>query len=53
MAANTKLITPPEQILRRTYDKMKPRPEALNPNDNLAWAALMRRLDKNDPSYRN
>jgi ribulose-5-phosphate 4-epimerase/fuculose-1-phosphate aldolase len=53
MAANTKLIVPSQEILEKTYDKMKPRPEAANRNGSLAWPALLRKLDRVDTSYRN
>lgn len=53
MAANTKLIMPSQEILEKTYDKMKPRPNASNRNGDLAWPALLRKLDRIDTSYRN
>jgi hypothetical protein len=53
MAANTKLMLPSKEILEETYDKMQPRPEAANRNGSLAWAALLRKLDRVDTSYRN
>jgi ribulose-5-phosphate 4-epimerase/fuculose-1-phosphate aldolase len=53
MAANTKLIVPSKEILEKTYDKMKPRPNASNRNGDLAWPALLRKLDRIDTSYRN
>jgi ribulose-5-phosphate 4-epimerase/fuculose-1-phosphate aldolase len=53
MAANTKLIVPSKEVLEKTYDKMKPRANASNRNGDLAWPALLRKLDKVDTSYRN
>ena len=53
MAANTKLVLPSKEILEETYRKMQPRPEASNRNGSLAWAALLRKLDRVDTSYRN
>jgi ribulose-5-phosphate 4-epimerase/fuculose-1-phosphate aldolase len=53
MAANTKLIIPPKEILEKTYDQMKPKPQATARNGNLAWPALLRKLDRVDPSFRN
>jgi hypothetical protein len=32
---------------------MKPRKEAANRNGDLAWPALLRKLDRVDTSYRN
>ena len=53
MAANTKLVMPSQEILEKTYDVMKPRPQASNRNGGLAWPALLRKLDRVDTSYRN
>jgi ribulose-5-phosphate 4-epimerase/fuculose-1-phosphate aldolase len=53
MAANTKLVLPSKEILEETYQKMQPRPQASNRNGSLAWAALLRKLDRVDTSYRN
>jgi len=44
---------PPQDILEKTYDVMKPRPKANNRNGSLAWPAYLRKLDRIDPSYRN
>jgi ribulose-5-phosphate 4-epimerase/fuculose-1-phosphate aldolase len=53
LSCNTKLILPSNEILEKTFDKVKPRPERPNRNGDLAWPALMRQLDRIDPSYRN
>jgi ribulose-5-phosphate 4-epimerase/fuculose-1-phosphate aldolase len=53
MAANTKLVLPSKEILEETYQKMQPKPQASNRNGSLAWAALLRKLDRVDTSYRN
>lgn len=53
MAANTKLVLPSKEILEETYQKMQPKPEAMHRNGSLAWAALLRKLDRADTSYRN
>ena len=53
MAANTKLVMPPKEVLEKTYDRFKPKPQTSNRNVNLAWPALLRKLDRVDTSYRN
>lgn len=51
LSCNTKL--PPRDILEKTYDKMRPRENMSNRNGDLAWPALLRKLDRVDTSYRN
>jgi ribulose-5-phosphate 4-epimerase/fuculose-1-phosphate aldolase len=53
LSCNTKLTMPPQDVLEKTFDKMKPRPELPNRNGELAWPALLRKLDRVDASYRN
>jgi ribulose-5-phosphate 4-epimerase/fuculose-1-phosphate aldolase len=53
LSCNTKLVQPPQDVLEATYDKMKPRPGHASRNGDLAWPALLRKLDRVDPSYRN
>ncbi len=53
LSCNTKLILPSSEILEQTFDKVRPRPDKPNRNGDLAWPALLRRLDRIDPSYRN
>ncbi|HJZ21155.1 MAG TPA: class II aldolase/adducin family protein, partial [Bradyrhizobium sp.] len=53
LSCNTKLIQPSQEVLEATYDKMKPRPNLPNRNGDLAWPALLRKLDRVDSSYRN
>jgi ribulose-5-phosphate 4-epimerase/fuculose-1-phosphate aldolase len=53
LSCNTKLVQPPQDVLEQTYDKMKPRPGHASRNGDLAWPALLRKLDRVDPSYRN
>jgi ribulose-5-phosphate 4-epimerase/fuculose-1-phosphate aldolase len=53
LSCNTKLVQPPQDVLEQTYDKMKPRPGHAGRNGDLAWPALLRKLDRVDPSYRN
>ena len=48
-----KLTLPSQDILEKTFDKMQPRPELPNRNGELAWPALLRKLDRIDTSYRN
>jgi hypothetical protein len=44
---------PATEILQKTFDKVKPRPDKPNRNGDLAWPALLRKLDRLDPSYKN
>jgi ribulose-5-phosphate 4-epimerase/fuculose-1-phosphate aldolase len=53
LSCNTKLIIPSTEILEKTFDKVKPRVDRPNRNGDLAWPALLRKLDRVDPSYRN
>src|SRR5947208_3935379 len=53
LSCNTKLIYPPQDILEDTYELMHPKPGPSTRNGNLAWPALLRKLDRTDPSYRN
>ncbi len=53
LSCNTKLVYPPQKILEDTFDRMKPREDAPARNGELAWPALLRKLDRVDPSYRN
>jgi ribulose-5-phosphate 4-epimerase/fuculose-1-phosphate aldolase len=53
LSCNTKLVYPPQDVLEATFDKVKPRPGKANRNGDLAWPALLRKLDRVDPSYRN
>ena len=53
LSCNTKLIIPSTEILEKTFDKVKPRADKPNRNGDLAWPALLRKLDRIDPSYKN
>jgi ribulose-5-phosphate 4-epimerase/fuculose-1-phosphate aldolase len=53
LSCNTKLVLPSSDILEKTFDKVRPRPDRPNRNGDLAWPALLRQLDRVDPSYRN
>jgi ribulose-5-phosphate 4-epimerase/fuculose-1-phosphate aldolase len=53
LSCNTKLVYPPAKVLEDTYDRMKPRADRPNLNGELAWPALLRKLDRVDPSYRD
>jgi ribulose-5-phosphate 4-epimerase/fuculose-1-phosphate aldolase len=53
LSCNTKLIYPPQNVLEDTYERMQPKPGRSTRNGNLAWPALLRKLDRTDPSYRN
>ena len=53
LSCNTKLVYPPQAVMQETYDKMRPRTDRPARNGNLAWPALLRKLDRTDPSFRN
>ena len=53
LSCNTKLIYPPQNILEDTYERMLPKPGRAARNGELAWPALLRKLDRADPSYRD
>jgi ribulose-5-phosphate 4-epimerase/fuculose-1-phosphate aldolase len=53
LSCNTKLTIPSSEILEKTFDKVKPRVDKPNRNGDLAWPALLRKLDRVDPSYRH
>jgi ribulose-5-phosphate 4-epimerase/fuculose-1-phosphate aldolase len=53
LSCNTKLTIPSTEILEKTFDKVKPRLDKPNRNGDLAWPALLRKLDRVDSSYRN
>src|SRR3982075_2849244 len=53
LSCNTRLVYPPDDVLEKTFDKVKPRAELPNRNGELAWPALLRKLDRVDTSYRN
>jgi ribulose-5-phosphate 4-epimerase/fuculose-1-phosphate aldolase len=53
LSCNTRLVYPSQDILEKTFDKVKPRPGLPNRNGDLAWPALLRKLDRVDTSYRN
>ena len=53
LSCNTKLVYPPQDVLEKTFDKVKPRPNLPNRNGDLAWPALLRKLARVDTSYRN
>jgi len=54
MSCNTELTAPPPAVMERTFETFHSR-RAHDPafNGDLAWAGLLRRLDRTDPSYRN
>jgi ribulose-5-phosphate 4-epimerase/fuculose-1-phosphate aldolase len=51
MACGVKLNTVPDDILEKTY--MNYQPQVRRPFGVMEWPALLRKLDKIDPSYRN
>jgi len=55
LSCNTKLVFPPAEISQKTFDKMTGRGER-GPNTMKAasaWPALLRKLDRLDPSYKD
>ena len=53
LSCNTELVYPPQDILEDTYERMLPKPGRAARNGDLAWPALLRKLDRTDPSYKN
>jgi ribulose-5-phosphate 4-epimerase/fuculose-1-phosphate aldolase len=53
LSCNTKLTYPPQKVLEDTFERMQPKPGRAARNGGLAWPALLRKLDRADPSYRN
>ncbi|WP_213771486.1 class II aldolase/adducin family protein [Bradyrhizobium sp. dw_78] len=53
LSCNTKLIYPPAKVLEDTFERMQPRADRPHLNGELAWPALLRKLDRVDSSYRN
>ena len=53
LSCNTKLTIPSTEILEKTFDRVRPWPDKPNRNGDLAWPALLRKLDRVDTSYRN
>ena len=53
LSCNTRLTYPPQGVLEDTYERMLPKPGRAARNGELAWPALLRKLDRADPSYRN
>ncbi|MBJ3774574.1 class II aldolase/adducin family protein [Acuticoccus sp. 2012] len=51
MSANTAISTPPQEIIDKTNHLY--RPEVRRPFGVLEWPALLRKLDRHDPSYRD
>jgi ribulose-5-phosphate 4-epimerase/fuculose-1-phosphate aldolase len=51
MSCNTELMQPPPEIVERTNNLY--RPNVRRPWGVLEWPALLRQLDRRDPSYRN
>jgi len=55
LSCNTKLVFPPTEIVEKTYAKMAGKRERL-PHEIKPvspWGALLRKLDRIDPSYKN
>jgi len=53
LSCNTKLTYPPQSVMESVFDKTRPRTDRPARNGNLAWPALLRKLDRTDSSYRN
>ena len=55
LSANTKLRFPPTEVSEKTYEKMSSRRERKPGEIKVvsAWPALLRKLDKVDPSYKD
>jgi hypothetical protein len=55
LSCNTKLLFPPAEVAERTYAKLAGKRERLANEVKLVspWGALLRKLDRLDPSYKN
>jgi ribulose-5-phosphate 4-epimerase/fuculose-1-phosphate aldolase len=55
LSCNTKLVFPPVEVSEKTYEKMSSRRERKPGEIKVvsAWPALLRKLDKIDPSYKD
>jgi ribulose-5-phosphate 4-epimerase/fuculose-1-phosphate aldolase len=51
MACNTKLVQVPQQVLEETWSNYQP--QTRRPFGVMEWPALLRKLDRIDPGYRN
>jgi ribulose-5-phosphate 4-epimerase/fuculose-1-phosphate aldolase len=51
MAAGAALVTPPPEVIEKTFQAYQP--TVRRPFGVLDWPALLRKLDRLDPSYRN
>ena len=54
LSCNTKLVFPPADVAEKTYEKMSSRRERRPGEIKVvsAWPALLRKLDKADPTYK-
>ena len=50
MVAGTELITPPAEVIEKTYDLYQP--HVRRPFGEMEWPAMLRMLDRRDPSYK-
>jgi ribulose-5-phosphate 4-epimerase/fuculose-1-phosphate aldolase len=55
LSSNTKLVFPPAEVSEKTFEKMSSRRERKPGEIKVvsAWPALLRKLDKTDPSYKD
>ncbi|MDP3137371.1 MAG: class II aldolase/adducin family protein [Burkholderiaceae bacterium] len=53
LSCNTELSVPPRAVMEKTYQKYRTRANDPGVNGELAWGALLRRLDRIDPGYKN
>ncbi|WP_447774221.1 class II aldolase/adducin family protein [Variovorax boronicumulans] len=51
MASGAKLVTPSPEVVRKTSHLYKP--QVRRPHGELEWPAMLRLLDRKDPSYKN
>ena len=52
MSGGAELEIPPENVLRKSAEQSW-RPNNNNPDEHPAWPAMMRKMDRVDPSYRD
>jgi hypothetical protein len=55
LSSNTNLVFPPVEVSEKTYEKMSSRRERRPGEIKVvsAWPALLRKLDRIDPSYKD
>jgi hypothetical protein len=58
MSANSEMLLPPQKVIDHTFGQLRQSPSpaadgSFPPHGTREWPALLRKLDRIDPSYRN